>query len=78
MIDRIDAIREEAIEKNVDSVLLQAQHHVRWASGFTGSNGLLLIKCREALFVTDGRYTEQAQDELRGFDIRISDDLVSL
>jgi Xaa-Pro aminopeptidase len=38
--------------------------NVRYLSGFTGSAGLLLVLPDELVFVTDGRYREQAAEEL--------------
>ena len=40
-------------------------------SGFTGSNGTLLIGLKEAWLFTDGRYFVQAQKELEGTDIKL-------
>jgi Xaa-Pro aminopeptidase len=37
--------------------------NIRYLTGFTGSNGLLLITDRDALLYTDPRYELQAQDE---------------
>lgn len=37
---------------------------VEFVSGFTGSNGIVLISQKEALLWTDGRYFLQAQNEL--------------
>ncbi len=45
---------------------------VRWACGFTGSNGLLLVTPGAAHLVTDGRYTEQARREVAGAEVLIA------
>jgi Xaa-Pro aminopeptidase len=37
---------------------------VEFISGFTGSNGIVLISKTEALLWTDGRYFLQAENEL--------------
>ncbi len=39
---------------------------VRWACGFSGSNGLLLVGKEAVQFITDGRYTIQAETEVEG------------
>jgi Xaa-Pro aminopeptidase len=38
--------------------------NIRWGTGFTGSNGLLLIEDANMRFVTDGRYRNQANAEM--------------
>jgi Xaa-Pro aminopeptidase len=56
----------------IDSILLTHLHNIRYLSGFTGSNGLLLsIRGRRTLF-TDGRYTEQAGQETHGAKVVIA------
>lgn len=59
---RIDRVRDSLDE--VDGLIVTHLTNVRWLTGFTGSAGLLLIGPNRAVFVTDGRYTEQAGDEL--------------
>lgn len=44
--------------------------HIRYATGFTGSHGTVLITADKAILVTDGRYTLQATDEAPDFEIR--------
>ncbi len=38
--------------------------HVRWATGFTGSNGWLLVRDGHAHLLTDGRYRDQAHQQV--------------
>jgi Xaa-Pro aminopeptidase len=40
--------------------------NLRYLCGYTGSNGLLLFLRERRVFFTDGRYTEQARDEVGG------------
>lgn len=43
-------------------LLVTNKHNVRWLTGFTGSNGVVLLwPSGEALFFTDPRYTTQAK-----------------
>jgi len=72
MAHRLSRIRPRLEALEADGMLLSALHDVRWACGFTGSNGLLLVTAETAQFVTDGRYTEQAREEVDGADILIS------
>lgn len=71
MTDRLDTIRRQARVHGADAALVTHLPDVRWAVGFTGSNGLLVVADAAAHFVTDGRYTEQARQEVEGAEIHI-------
>jgi Xaa-Pro aminopeptidase len=78
MANRLSRVRERLSDFDADAVLLSALPNIRWACGFTGSNGLLLVSSEAAFFVTDGRYTEQAEQEVDGAEVHIaSDGLIS-
>lgn len=49
-----------------DWVLLTDRSDVRWACGFSGSSGWLLVGISDAFLVTDARYTERATLETGG------------
>lgn len=74
MANRLSRVRQQLEQFEADAILLSSPPNIRWASGFTGSNGLLLVKPDEAVFVTDGRYTEQARQEVDGAEVTISRD----
>jgi len=42
--------------------------NVRYLSGFSGSNGHLVVGVRAGVFLTDGRYTDQARREVADLD----------
>ena len=46
-----------------DGFLVTRLPNVRYLSGFTGSNGQLLVTPEEAVLLTDGRYEEQSRRE---------------
>ena len=59
--ERRDALRVTAAARGLDAVLVTNLLNVRYLTGFTGSNGALLVRTDGAdLFGTDGRYTTQA------------------
>lgn len=64
-------------EHNADAALLSFLPDIRWACGFSGSNGLLFVKHGsegeelEVHFVTDGRYTVQAREEVTGATVHV-------
>ncbi|KQS59584.1 X-Pro dipeptidase [Geodermatophilus sp. Leaf369] len=58
---RRDRLKARAAEAGLDAVLVTNLLNVRYLTGFTGSNGALLVRTDGAdLFGTDGRYTTQA------------------
>jgi Xaa-Pro aminopeptidase len=59
--ERRDALRATAAQQGLDAVLVTNLLNVRYLTGFTGSNGALLVRTEGGdLFGTDGRYTTQA------------------
>ena len=51
-------------ELDLDALLVTRLPNVRYLTGFTGSNGQLLLARHGAVFFTDGRYTEQSAHEV--------------
>ncbi|MGY1630388.1 M24 family metallopeptidase [Geodermatophilus sp. SYSU D01186] len=59
--ERRERLRATAAERGLDAVLVTDLLNVRYLTGFTGSNGALLLRTDGGdLFGTDGRYTTQA------------------
>ncbi len=63
------AVRRSALtptldERSVDAILITRLSNVRYLTGFTGSNGQVVVSDRESLFFTDGRYTERSRHEV--------------
>ena len=61
---RILRLRERLTGEAAASVLISSATNIRYLTGFTGSNGLLLVTAESATVLTDGRYTEQAPQQL--------------
>jgi Xaa-Pro aminopeptidase len=62
---RRDRLRAVAVQRGLDAVLVTNLLNVRYLTGFTGSNGVLLLRADgRDLFGTDGRYTTQAGSEV--------------
>jgi Xaa-Pro aminopeptidase len=69
---RRDALRRAAGERGLDAVLVTNLLNVRYLTGFTGSNGVLLVRSDGAdLFGTDGRYTTQAATEVPDVEVLV-------
>lgn len=71
MTARIQKLQKRLSEKAADALLLTFLPDIRWACGFSGSNGVLLVRADKAYFLSDGRYESQAKQEVEGAEIRI-------
>ena len=65
-VSRIKQLRKACQAANLDGLILTNLDQVRYATGFTGSAGLLVISPRSAEFYTDFRYTAQAGQQVKG------------
>lgn len=66
MANRIHLIQRKLQGTEADAVWISFLPDIRWACGFTGSNGVLLVRRDAAFFITDRRYEEQAAAEVEG------------
>ena len=73
MAHRVSRVRDRLADLEADALLLTSLPDIRWACGFTGSNGLLVVGPASSHFVTDGRYTEQARAEVDGPTVHIAE-----
>ncbi|HHH76297.1 MAG TPA: aminopeptidase P family protein, partial [Phycisphaerae bacterium] len=64
--------------KKIDAFLVSKDEDIRYLTGFTGEDSLLLTGPNWAHLVTDGRFTTQAQQECSGIDICIRDGSMSV
>src|SRR5262249_29265495 len=60
---RRSAVAEALTGRKIDALLVSLSPNLRYLSGFTGSNGALLILPDDAILFTDPRYTIQASHE---------------
>lgn len=61
---RAGRLRERLDGAACEALLVTSLTDIRYLTGFTGSAALLLVLPDELVFVTDGRYRDQAGDEL--------------
>ncbi|MDQ3145581.1 MAG: aminopeptidase P family protein [Actinomycetota bacterium] len=61
---RLPRLRQRLAEAGCQALLVTRLANLRYLTGFTGSAGLLLVLPDEDVLVTDGRYREQAAEEL--------------
>lgn len=69
---RLRALRAKLQEHELDALLVTHLPNIRYLCGFTGSAGILAIEHGRARFFTDGRYTQQARDEVHGVKVEIT------
>ena len=65
-IKRQNTLRALLAKEDLDGMLVTNLTHIRYLSGFTGSAGSLLITQDKCEFITDGRYTFQSKNEVKG------------
>ena len=68
---RLNALRQVMSEDSIASFLTIDGVSLRWLSGFTGSAGKLLVTASSNHLLTDGRYAEQAAQEISGTEIEL-------
>jgi Xaa-Pro aminopeptidase len=59
----------------MDAYLCVRLSNIRYLTGFTGSNAVLVVSPDGPILFTDGRYTEQARTEVLGAEVEVTPDL---
>lgn len=70
---RIAALRKKARSDNLDGLIITRRDRIRYLCGYTGSNGLMVITAKTALFLTDFRYSDQSKKEVKGARVNVMD-----
>lgn len=73
MPNRIRELQHLLQAHTADALWITSPPNIRWACGFTGSRALLLVRADGAHFFSDGRYTEQAIEEVDGASVHAAD-----
>lgn len=60
---RLNKIQAALAENNIESILVINPSNLRYVSNFTGTSGSAFITQDQGYFITDSRYTQQAEDE---------------
>jgi Xaa-Pro aminopeptidase len=63
---RMARVRAGLHELEIDALLFLDMKNVRYLTGFTGSDGALVIGEKQEILLVDGRYTNQARKEVEG------------
>lgn len=66
---RVEKVRNAMKDLEIDGLIVYSPYNLRYLANFTGTTGFSLITLNEAYFVTDARYTQQAQKQAQGFTV---------
>ncbi|MEI4831084.1 Xaa-Pro peptidase family protein [Bacillus sp. FJAT-53711] len=69
MVSRIKKIQEQLHRYEIDGLLITKKENRRYATGFTGTAGVVLISPTSAVFITDFRYSDQAKAQVHEAEI---------
>ena len=65
-LSRQKRFAQTLIDSHLEGFIVTHPANLRYLCGYTGSNGLLLFLGGRPVFFTDGRYTQQAREEVEG------------
>lgn len=68
-MDKIEKLRAAMEVQDLEAMLITSTYNRRYMSNFTGTSGVVLITLKEAYFITDFRYVEQAAAQCTGYTI---------
>ncbi|MBM7552324.1 M24 family metallopeptidase [Thalassobacillus pellis] len=68
-MDKLRGIRQSIQDMELDGLLVTNDKNRRYLTGFTGSAGVVLLTAEKSILITDFRYTEQAGEQAKGFEI---------
>ncbi|MBP1969722.1 Xaa-Pro aminopeptidase [Virgibacillus natechei] len=66
---KLTKLRKKLEASNLDAILITSAINRRYITGFTGTAGVAIVSREDARFITDFRYTEQANEEIDAFNI---------
>ena len=67
-MERVKRLRDKMASGGLDAMLIGSPPNRRYLSGFTGSDGWLLVTPQKAMLAVDFRYVEQASQESNAFE----------
>jgi Xaa-Pro aminopeptidase len=68
---RVTKLQAALVQEEVDALLVTNLVNVRYLTGFSGTNGQLLVGSGVAQFFSDGRYAARAQELVKGAAVHI-------
>jgi Xaa-Pro aminopeptidase len=71
---RIKKLQEVLPQYKIDGIIITNLTNIRYLTGFTGTAAICFFSQKDAYFLTDSRYTEQAKEQISGARIIKSQD----
>ncbi|MBX2821078.1 MAG: aminopeptidase P family protein [Rhodothermaceae bacterium] len=71
-MDRLEVLQACVESNDADALILTFMPDIRWLTGFSGSNALVVYTKGRSYFVTDGRYATQSRDEVEAGEIHVA------
>lgn len=69
ILTRLSKIQAALAENDFESILVTNSYNLKYVSNFTGTSGLAFITQDQGYFITDSRYTQQAEEEASNYTI---------
>ena len=69
-MNKLDELRSALARQGVDGLIVTDEFNRRYLSGFHGTAGSLLVSAKQQILAVDSRYTEQAQTQAQGWEVR--------
>src|SRR5690625_8035745 len=66
---KLKKLRNELEKHGLEAILITSPINRRYRTGFTGTAGAAIITGDKARFITDFRYTKQAEEQAKQFDV---------
>ncbi len=66
---KLSNLREQLKNKEIDALLITNPYNRSYMTGFSGTAGVAIVSAEDAVFITDFRYTKQAEKEIEGYRI---------
>lgn len=77
-MEKLTTLRRALEADELDAVLITSPINRSYITGFTGTAGVAIISEKDALFVTDFRYTKQATEQAKDFQVVEHKQLIEL
>lgn len=71
-MNRLNILRENMAEKNLDAIFLHQRENLLYITGFSGTTGGLYVTENKAFVLVDSRYAEQAKAQCSDFEVVLS------
>lgn len=66
---KLAKLRQALMDQGLDAILITNEFNRRYMTGFTGTAGVAIVSQNDAVFITDFRYVEQANAQIKDFRI---------